>query len=246
MKFELAALACVAVAIAAASPSPVSAATEQPKKHSKAATTKKAATKPAKAAKAAPKPAEPEDDTPLSPTQLDAASHVITGRADCEFKQNVLVTPVTGRPGHFDVAFGKQTFHMTPEETTTGAVRLRDRRADVVWLQIPVKSMLMNHKAGVRMVDACQHPEQRAAVEAVAQSRVAAAAAEKAASAADMAASAAGTAAVKPATAEAASAAATAAKAASAAAAAASAAVPNGSRLAGPLEAAPAASSPTP
>jgi hypothetical protein len=49
-----------------------------------------------------------------------------------------------------------------PEETTTGAVRLEDRRAGIVWLQIPAKSMLMNAKIGQRMADGCLHAEQRA------------------------------------------------------------------------------------
>ncbi|HVQ04137.1 MAG TPA: hypothetical protein VMT14_11505, partial [Burkholderiaceae bacterium] len=51
--------------------------------------------------------------------------------------------------------------------TSTGALRLEDKKAGIVWLQIPSKSMLMNSKVGQRMVDNCLHPEQRAAVRAV-------------------------------------------------------------------------------
>lgn len=185
--------------------------------------------------KTAPKPkAQPEQPEVLSEGQLSAAGRVFTGRADCEFKQAVDVEPVNGQPGHFDVRFGKWTYHMVPEETTTGAVRLHDKRADVVWLQIPMKSMLMNNKLGQRMVDACQLPQQRAAVEAVTQARVAASAAATATAAAASAASAAS--AAEPANTMAAAAAAQAAQAASAAAAAASAAVagqPDGSVHAG-------------
>jgi hypothetical protein len=191
---------------------------------------KKPAAKPAAKtkAKAPAKKAEPAPapDEPLNEGQLAAAQRVLTGRADCEYKQAVDVEPAAGQPGHFDVRFGKQTYHMVPEETTTGAVRLHDKRADVVWLQIPVKSMMMDQKAGRRLVDGCQHPQQRAAVEAVEQARVAATAANVAASAAGNAATAATAAAAQPATAMAASAAEKAAAAASAAAAAASAAIP--------------------
>jgi hypothetical protein len=56
---------------------------------------------------------------------------------------------------------------MVPEETSTGAVRLFDKKAGVVWLQIPAKSMLLNTRAGQRLVDRCTHAEQRAAVGAV-------------------------------------------------------------------------------
>lgn len=102
------------------------------------------------------------DDAPLNEGQLAAAGRVFTGRADCEFAQSVEVHPVSDRPGHFDVRFGKHSYRMVPQETTTGAVRLHDKRADVVWLQIPAKSMMMDQRAGRRMVDACLHAQQRA------------------------------------------------------------------------------------
>jgi len=178
------------------------------------------------------KKAEPKVEAPsevLTDSQLAVAQRVFTGRADCEFKQSVEIEPAANTPGHFDVRFGKVVYRMTPEETTTGAVRLHDRRADVVWLQIPVKSMLMDHKNGHRLVDACQHPQQRAAVEALEQTRVAAEAAATAASAAQTAASAATTSVAQPALAAAAAAAEKAAVAASSAATAASAAMPGGS-----------------
>ena len=102
----------------------------------------------------------------ISQTQLDIASRVLTGKADCEFNQNVDVQPMTGKPGMFKVGFKGDSYAMVPQETTTGAVRLEDKKAGVMWLQIPSKSMLMNSKVGQRMVDACMHAEQRAAVSA--------------------------------------------------------------------------------
>jgi hypothetical protein len=190
-----------------------------------AAPKKKASTK----AKAAAVQKAPEPPAPLTEGQLTEAGHVFTGHADCEFKQSVDVQPVAGQPGHFDLAFGKQHFHMIPEETTTGAVRLHDPRADVVWVQIPAKSMLLDQRAGHRLVDACQHAEQKGNVEAIAQAQLAASAAERAASAATDA-----------------SRAASAAEAASAAARAASAAVSASALPQPPLGIAPAASAPVP
>lgn len=151
------------------------------------ATDGKAATKPAAktvpARKPAAKPATPREQLKseaeglalatttveaISDAQLALASRVLTGTADCEFKQQVTVQPVAGQPGHFNVGYKGQRFTMVPEETNTGAVRLEDKRAGVVWLQIPTKSMLMNSKLGQRMVDACQQDEQRVAVNAAA------------------------------------------------------------------------------
>jgi len=141
----------------------------------------KPASKSAPARKPAPKPASPREALKneaeglalatatveaISEAQIELASRVLTGTADCEFKQQVSVQPVAGQPGYFSVGFKGQRFTMVPEETKTGAVRLEDKRAGVVWLQIPTKSMLMNSKLGQRMVDACQQDEQRVAVNA--------------------------------------------------------------------------------
>lgn len=103
----------------------------------------------------------------ISDNQLAISNRVLTGTAQCEFNQTVSVTPVQNKPGHFEVVFNKAAYVMTPQETTTGAVRLEDKRSGVVWLQIPVKSMMMNQKIGQRMVDGCTLAEQRAAVSAV-------------------------------------------------------------------------------
>lgn len=100
----------------------------------------------------------------LTPGQFDAASRVLTGPITCEFGQIVQIEPVDGRPGYFKLVFKKITYTLVPNETTTGAVRLEDRKAGVVWVQIPSKSMLLNSKLGQRMVDSCLHSEQQSAV----------------------------------------------------------------------------------
>jgi hypothetical protein len=109
------------------------------------------------------------DTEPLqraSEAQLQIADRVLTGDASCEFNQVVNLARIDGHPGHFKLTYKKVAYTVVPEETTTGALRLEDRKAGIVWLQIPSKSMLMNSKLGQRMVDNCLHPEQRAAVNA--------------------------------------------------------------------------------
>ena len=68
-------------------------------------------------------------------------------------------------PGYFDVQVKNQKFRMFPVVTTTGAIRLEDPKAGVVWLQLANKSMLMNQKQGKRLADACVSPEQVAMAE---------------------------------------------------------------------------------
>ena len=127
--------------------------------------------KPAKVSKAKAKAktqakaeAAAETPQPISAVQLEIAARVLTGDAQCEFDQRVSVQPLAGQPGHFKVGFKNATYTMVPEETTTGALRLEDKKAGIVWLQIPSKSMLMNSKIGQRMVDSCTQTQQRAAI----------------------------------------------------------------------------------
>lgn len=103
----------------------------------------------------------------ITQTQIDIAARVLTGSAECEFNQRVDIDPVDGKPGLFKVGFNGRTYTMSPQETTTGAVRLEDKAGGAVWLQIPAKSMLLDSKIGQRLVDSCTQAEQRAAVAAV-------------------------------------------------------------------------------
>ena len=102
--------------------------------------------------------------TAISIQQLDIATRVLTGLADCEFKQSVQVQALASKPGLFTVEHQGRRFVMAPRETSTGAVRLEDPAAGMVWLQIPARSMLLNARLGQRMVDSCLHAEQRTAV----------------------------------------------------------------------------------
>jgi hypothetical protein len=121
---------------------------------------KVAAKKPAKA-----EPVSATNDN-LNPAQLSLADRVLTGVADCEFREKVDVEKIPGHSGNFKVTYEKKSYVMVPEETTTGAIRLVDLTGAVVWIQIPMKSMLMNQKEHHRLVDGCQEDEQRIAVQA--------------------------------------------------------------------------------
>jgi len=97
----------------------------------------------------------------LDAQQMEAAAHVYTGVAQCEFGQQVKLTPVEGHAGHFRLEFKRASYDVVPEVTTTGAVRLEDKRAGMVWIQIPTKSMLLNARRGQREADECLNAQQR-------------------------------------------------------------------------------------
>jgi len=92
---------------------------------------------------------------------------VHTGHMVCELGNSVTVTPDPQQPAAFIVQMKKNTYHMTPVATSTGAVRLEDAQAGAMWLQPPHKSMLMNSKLGQRMADECQSDHQASVAQAM-------------------------------------------------------------------------------
>jgi hypothetical protein len=112
------------------------------------------------AAKTAPaKPAFTVADA--SPDQVKAAELVFYGGYDCEFSQNVSVTQSAKYPAYADVKFGHSTWLMKPVLSSTGAIRLEDVHGQTLMVQIASKSMLLDVKAGKRLVDECICPKQR-------------------------------------------------------------------------------------
>lgn len=96
----------------------------------------------------------------LSAEQIATAERVLTGHIDCEMNQSVDLLP-GDKPGYIKLVHKKKTYVLAPEATQSGAVRLENKKLGIVWIQIANKSMLMNSKAGQRMVDGCVHDKQR-------------------------------------------------------------------------------------
>ena len=130
------------------------------------AATKKPAKAPIsrKAAKAVETQTPVSEDTNvvLGQPELDIAKMVHTGTIKCELGASVTVTPDEAKPGFFTVSTSSHKYRVHPVESRTGAIRLEDPRAGVLWLQLGNKSMLMNQKEGLRLADECQAPPQMA------------------------------------------------------------------------------------
>lgn len=103
----------------------------------------------------------------LSPDELAIAERVHVGRIPCELGAFVTVSPEPASPGHFHIEGKGFKYFMAPVATTTGTVRLEDKKGGAVWLQIANKSMLMNQKLGQRLADECMSPEQTLVAEAI-------------------------------------------------------------------------------
>jgi hypothetical protein len=118
----------------------------------------KAARKAAVAVKVAPLPEADE-------AQLEAAKRVLIGRYECEFGKTLMLDGNDVNRGYFNLRLGKQLWVVKPVLSSTGAIRMEDPKGQVLLLQILTKSMLMDIKAGHRLVDGCVHEVQRAAEE---------------------------------------------------------------------------------
>lgn len=103
----------------------------------------------------------------LTPVELDIAQRVQVGHLPCELGASVTLAADPQAPGYFNLQLKNLKYRMIPVATTTGAIRLEDRKAGAVWLQLANKSMLMNHKLGQRLADVCMSPAQVAMAEAM-------------------------------------------------------------------------------
>ena len=164
MQKLIAAIVCLALSSWAMADTPV--ATHVTKKTPAKALPKKGI---AQAAKPAAVVAAPEAAAVVTdPKQQDIIADLVhTGRMVCELGNFVTVTPDPEQSTRFIVQMKKNTYYMSPVETTTGAVRLEDTQAGAMWLQLQNKSMLMNSKLGQRMADECQSPNQMAVAQAM-------------------------------------------------------------------------------
>lgn len=145
------------------------------------------APKPAKPKSAAKAPAKKAPVFVLptaSAEQLEAAKLVYYGHYECELRQIVDIDEDTKDAGYVDVKHGKALYVMKPVLSSTGALRLEDVKGQTLMVQIANKSMLLDVKAGHRIVDDCVSPKQRELMAAAAKAKEAEAAASAASAAA--------------------------------------------------------------
>lgn len=122
----------------------------------------------AKAAKAVKKKAPVEHHEPevIEEERMAVTPHVMVGDSHCEFGHRIRVDAHPTLAGRFVLEHRGAKHVLTPHPTTTGVVRLEARHTGLVWLQVPVKSMLLDARKGQRVADNCMHAKQVAEVEA--------------------------------------------------------------------------------
>ncbi len=103
--------------------------------------------------------------TPQDTPELLIAQQIHQGQLPCEMGATIRIEADALHPGYFHVHGKGFRYRMFPVQTSTGALRLEDKKAGAVWLQLANKSMLMDQKKGRRIADACAHPDQLAYAE---------------------------------------------------------------------------------
>ncbi|PUE11841.1 hypothetical protein B9Z51_03140 [Limnohabitans sp. T6-5] len=99
-------------------------------------------------------------DRAMGAEELAIADRVHQGHLACELGATVRLDADPSQPGYFNVRGKGFRYRMHPVATSTGAIRLEDKKAGAVWLQLANKSMLMDQNKGRRIADECAHPEQ--------------------------------------------------------------------------------------
>jgi hypothetical protein len=106
-----------------------------------------------------------ESEATMGPDELAIADRVHKGHLPCELGASVRMEADASQPGYFYLHGKGFRYRMHPVATTTGAIRLEDRKAGTVWLQLANKSMLMDQNKGRRLADECANAEQVAFAE---------------------------------------------------------------------------------
>jgi len=93
------------------------------------------------------------------PAAAAAAAEVWAGAYQCEHAEKVSMRPGQG-PDMVELQWKAQRWQMRRIDSRSGAMRLEDASARMVWIQLPNKSMLLDQRQGRRLLDECQHDVQ--------------------------------------------------------------------------------------
>lgn len=94
-----------------------------------------------------------------SPEPAPAPGAVWAGAYQCEHAEKITMRPGQG-PDMVELQWKAQRWQMRRVDSRSGAMRLEDASARMVWIQLPNKSMLLDQRQGRRLLDECQHEVQ--------------------------------------------------------------------------------------
>jgi hypothetical protein len=112
-----------------------------------------------------PKQAEPAKNVAIiaddDDTEQDITGSTVT-EFKCELGNVVTIYENTGDDRHLGIRWLKKIHRLTRIGTSTGANRFENRKAGLVWIGIPAKSMLLDSRKGNQLANECKTAEQMA------------------------------------------------------------------------------------
>lgn len=93
------------------------------------------------------------------PAAPQAAAEVWSGAYHCEHAEKVSLRPGASTE-QVELQWKTQRWQMRRVDSRSGAMRLEDASARMVWIQLGNKSMLLDQRQGKRLLDECQHDVQ--------------------------------------------------------------------------------------
>ena len=90
-------------------------------------------------------------------SQPSWATQLVTGSFSCEMGNKVELRMEGRVTDGVTLVWKGSSYMMSPVSTSTGAVRLENKGAGLVWIQIPSKSMLLNSKVGQQLANDCRN-----------------------------------------------------------------------------------------
>jgi len=101
----------------------------------------------------------PEQGPGTAPTPLanqETPAEVWAGSYHCERAEKVTLLPGSDA-GLVELRWKNQRWPLRRVDSLSGAMRLEDASARMVWIQLGNKSMLLDQRLGKRLLDECQH-----------------------------------------------------------------------------------------
>lgn len=99
-------------------------------------------------------PAQPLDEA--APVVGQSSDEVWAGAYRCEHSEKVSLRPGAAAD-QVELQWKAQRWQLRRVDSRSGAMRLEDGGARMVWIQLGNKSMLLDQRLGKRLLDECQH-----------------------------------------------------------------------------------------
>ena len=91
--------------------------------------------------------------------EVASVNDVWVGSYQCDLSERVSLRPGAAAD-QVELQWKKQRWNLRRIDSRSGAMRLEDASARLVWIQLGNKSMLLDQKQGKRLLDECQHDVQ--------------------------------------------------------------------------------------